>query len=165
MTSYTDSFEFNNNYSSPLFYPEDEYNSLYYNENEYYNNVIIAINKKYDYSTNSEINNRKPIFDFNYSTINLPCAELDPPKILFGLKRRKKPGKKKDELEDDYFGKKSYVHTRNKFDNIITKIQVSYINFLINFANIILDAYNRKDLKFFNLNAKFKSHQRKYPRI
>ena len=163
MTSYNDSFEFNNNYSSPLFplnyfnkNEEDEYNSLYYNGNDYYNNVVIAINEKYDYSTNSEINNKKPNFDFGYSTIHLPCAELNPPKILFGLKKRKKPGKKSEQFEDDSIGKKSYIHTRNKFDNIITKIQVSYINFLVNFINIILDAYNRKDLKFFYLNAKFK---------
>ena len=79
---------------------------------------------------------------------------IESSKILFELKKRKRPGKKITEESNN--NKKAYVHTRNKFDNISTKIQVSYINFLIDFINHILYSLNMSDLKFYNVDAKFK---------
>ena len=52
--------------------------------------------------------------------------------------------------------KKSYIHSKLKYDNILTKVQRSYINFLIEFINAILSSQWRKDLKFLFINSKIK---------
>lgn len=78
-------------------------------------------------------------------------------KVNFVLRKKKKPGKNK-KINDNQINnnKKSYTHSKKKFDNILTKIQVGYINFLVDFINYILELYGRKDLKFRYLDSKIK---------
>ena len=169
MTQYFTFEEEKNNNSFPVFYPnnfpckdyiEYENNNQVYNEKEffqYFKYAIDSINENNDCSTFSEINHndsKNECLNLNNSNIDLVRFPIESSKILFELKKRKRPGAKiKKESKNN---KKIYVHTRNKFDNISTKIQVSYINFLIDFINNILYSLNMSDLKFYNLDAKFK---------
>ena len=125
------------NNSFPVFYPnnffskEYEHNNQFYNENEYFQYVINFINENNDCSTESEINyndSKDEYLDLNNSKIDRVEFPFESSKILFEIKKRKRPGAKiKKESKNN---KKVYVHTRNKLDNIATKIQVSYFNFL-----------------------------------
>jgi len=115
------------------------------------------LNEKTDDSTTNENKSNdcsNGALDFTNIVIPRP---IEFQKVLFDLKKRKKPGakSKNNEINND---KKPYIHTRNKFDNIATKIQVSYMNFLINFINIILNTIKRSDLKFYLLDANFKKN-------
>ena len=113
-------------------------------------------NNDYDNSTytGSFFQNFEPFFE---ETIPRP----ENLKINFILRKRKKPGAKK-KIEDNEINKnkKPYTHTKKKFDNILTKIQVSYINFLVDFINRILELYGRKDLKFRYLDSKIKKNNK-----
>jgi hypothetical protein len=158
-----------NNNSFPVFYPnnfpckddlEYENNNQIYNEKEffqYFKYAIDSINENNDCSTASENNHndsKNECLDINNSNIDQVKFPIESSKILFELKKRKRPGHKI--IKESNNKKKTYVHTRNKFDNIATKIQVSYINFLIDFINNILYSLNMSDLKFYNLDANFK---------
>ena len=166
MTQYYTFEEEKINNSFPVFYPnnfpyiEFEYNNQINNENEffqYFKYAINSINENNDCSTASEIihnDSKKECLDLNNWDVDPVKFPIESSKILFELKKRKRPGKKITEESNN--NKKAYVHTRNKFDNISTKIQVSYINFLIDFINHILYSLNMSDLKFYNVNAKFK---------
>ena len=89
----------------------------------------------------------------------IPKPEIT--KINFLLKKKIKPGSKK-KINDNQINnnKKPYTHSKKKFDNILTKIQVSYINFLVDFTNYILELYYRKDLKFRYLDSKIKKNNK-----
>jgi hypothetical protein len=151
------------NNSFPVFYPnnffskEYEHNNQFYNENDYFQYLINFINENNDCSTESEINyndSKDEYLDLNNSKIDRVEFPFESSKILFEIKKRKRPGAKiKKESKNN---KKVYVHTRNKLDNIATKIQVSYFNFLIDFINNILYSLKMNDLKFYYLDANFK---------
>ena len=47
-------------------------------------------------------------------------------------------------------------HDRNSEDNIIRKLQVNYINFLVDFVKEVLETIGRKDLSFLPLDHNFK---------
>ena len=132
---------------------DDMDNNHEFNEPVYYNFVIESINEN-DNSTSSE-NNLMPFKD---KKITIPEIEeqSNSQKPLFGLRKRKRPG-----MTKKYDGEeRPYVHTKNKFDNILTKLQVSYINFLVYLVNIILEAYGRKDLKFYLIDSKIKKNNK-----
>ena len=162
MTNYFNFEEQKINNSFPLFFPYnclykvDEYN-YQHNDFDYYKNVINSLNEKTDDSTTSENKSNdcsNDALDFTNTVMPKP---IESQKVLFDLKKRKKPGAKikNNEINNN---KKPYIHTRNKFDNIATKIQVSYMNFLINFVNIILNTIKRSDLKFYLLDANYKKN-------
>ena len=47
-------------------------------------------------------------------------------------------------------------HDRYSEDNIVSKIQVNYINFLVDFVNEVLETIGRKDIFFLSLGHNFK---------
>lgn len=71
-------------------------------------------------------------------------------KKLFSINTPKKRGRKKD--------KKNAVKEHGKYDedNIIRKVQVSYINFVIDLYNKIFEGFGKNDLKLIPLDYFFK---------
>ena len=125
------------------------------NEEDYFENIFnLNDNSNYDDSTfaGGLLQIYEP--DFLYT---IPKPENH--KIKFLVRKRLKPGKKIEDNQNND-NKKSYIHSKKKFDNILTKIQVSYINFLIDFINYILELYGRKDLKFRYLDSKIKKNNK-----
>ena len=66
------------------------------------------------------------------------------------------PGHKKINKPEDKVNKK--IHTKNNYDNIITHVQVDFINFVINLSNDILQSEFGKDkeLRFKDISYKIK---------
>lgn len=129
-------------------------NSFFFVKKEEYDNLDYSLTENNENSTLTE-NNFEPKDDlFPYKKIN-NNKYLVP---LFGLKKRKKPGKKKE--ENELLDKKPYIHTKIKFDNILNKVQISYINFLVLFVNLILKKYGREDLKFLTIDSKIKKNNK-----
>ena len=144
----------NHYFENPYFYEEKNVFSNNFNEEEYFVNEVNCMNNINEcYSTFTESNLSK--FNENYmkkdETMNLSHLVPDK-KIYFGLKTKKRPGKGERIFTD----KKSYLHTKNKFDNILTKIQVGYVNFLVDFTNIIIEKLGRGDLKFRYIDSSIK---------
>ena len=79
---------------------------------------------------------------------------------VFELRKRQKPGKKRNDVINNESDKNHYIHTKIKFDNILTKVQVSYVNFLVDFINIVLENFGRKDLKFKYIDSKIKKNNK-----
>lgn len=136
----------NHIYESPCFYDGINFFNYNYNDEEYFTNEVNDIKNNNEYnSTFSESNTS--IINKNITkkdeSLNLTSTNLDP-KIYFNSKKKKRPGK----IRVIFTDKKPYLHSKNKFDNMLTKIQVGYINFLVNFTNIIIEKFGRSDLKF-----------------
>ena len=143
----------NHIYESPWFYDGINFFNYNYNDEEYFANEVNdnEYNSTFSGSNISIINKNYIETD---ESLNLSLLNQEP-KIYFKLKK-KKPGKKRKLLTD----KNPYLHTKNKFDNILTKIQVQYINFLINFINIIIENFGRSDLQFKLIDASLKKHNK-----
>ena len=75
---------------------------------------------------------------------------LSPKEKCFQFLLKKKRGRKKVDI------KNNKSHGKGEEDNIIRKIQVSYINFVIDFVNIICKEIGRSDLHFIPLDYDFK---------
>lgn len=65
-------------------------------------------------------------------------------KNLFEIKKAKTPGRKPENKEGEE-EKSKKMHKKNAFDNIITKVQVHYIKFIINLANDIIEQELKMD--------------------
>ena len=111
------------------------------------------------YSSNNNVINDKYLNEsiinhcHNFlNNINLNNSENKQEKI-FLITKRGRPGKRITSYEKKYI-----THTKHKIDNILTKIQVSYINFLVDLINKILYEINRSDLHFLYLDGKFKKY-------
>lgn len=155
------------NYNMEPFFQENNKLGINYFENNSFNGNYNEIQNEEDffkyfkikdnnYSDDSTyIGNSFQSHDSNFEEI-IPKPEI--PKINFLLNKKKKPGKKKIDDNQINNNRKSYIHSKKKFDNILTKIQVSYMNFLVDFINIIIELYGRKDLKFRYLDSKIKKN-------
>lgn len=155
------------NYNMEPFFQENNKLGINYFENNSFNGNYNEIQNEEDffkyfkikdnnYSDDSTyIGNSFLSHDSNFEEI-IPKPEI--PKINFLLNKKKKPGKKKIDDNQINNNRKSYIHSKKKFDNILTKIQVSYMNFLVDFINIIIELYGRKDLKFRYLDSKIKKN-------
>ena len=77
-------------------------------------------------------------------------------KNKFFVKKMKKPGKKRE----DNKGENKKIHDNKEYYNIITKVQVHFISFLINLSNdIIIHIFgDDKNLYFKDLDYKIKSN-------
>jgi hypothetical protein len=126
---------------------ETNLNEDYY---EYYNTVNQSNNDSILYDNNSMNNNNKDSYYF----LNLNRNKV------FELRKRQKPGKKRNDVINNESDKNHYIHTKIKFDNILTKVQVSYVNFLVDFINIVLENFGRKDLKFKYIDSKIKKNNK-----
>lgn len=133
------------------------FNQNYYDE-EYFRYLIYYMNRNYFYYTLDET--YLPETDIiTEDTFLFPSIGNKPEiyKDIFGLRKKKKPGKEKTILSD----KKPYFHTKNKFDNMLTKIQVGYVNFLHDFMNmIIIEKHGRKDLAFKLIDSSIKKNNK-----
>ena len=68
---------------------------------------------------------------------------------LFQIEKNKKRGRKSM--------KKKKFHLKSDFDNVLTKIQIHFLNFLINVSNDVLKAtLTKNNLHFKHINYKFK---------
>lgn len=162
----TDNYSSNNSKKFDLAPIFNYFNKYVYNENNEHfknnecifnfdiNSIDNTVNEKT--STLDENNfNINTKFFINDNSVHLPHFEK-PKKIVFFLRKKGRKGIRSaaniistDETKQD-------IHTNISDDNIITKIQVSYINFLINLINKILTALKRNDLKFLYIVAKYK---------
>ena len=79
-------------------------------------------------------------------------------KNKFSIKKMKKPGRKGEDNKGENFFKK--IHGSKEYDNIVTKVKVHFISFLINLSNdIIIHIFgNDKNLYFKDLDYKIKSN-------
>ena len=104
------------------------------------------IGHPFNYKFNPEFENTDNILFDNFSS-----KENSNQKIInkFSVITQKKRGRLK-------LSKNSKAHGKFDLDNMIRKIQVSYINFITNFINVILKAIGRGDLKFISLNYFYK---------
>ena len=144
---------FENNFIKDYYYYKEIPNEE--NNFQYFFNIK---DNSYDDSTTY----KESIFQMYDPDFERTIPRPENPKINFLLRKRKKPGaKKKIENNKINNNKKAYTHTKKKFDNILTKIQVSYINFLVDFINRIIELlYKRSDLKFRYLDSKIKKYNK-----
>ena len=79
-------------------------------------------------------------------------------KNKFSVKKMKKPGRKGEDNKGENCFKK--IHGSKEYDNIVTKVKVHFISFLINLSNdIIIHIFgNDKNLYFKDLDYKIKSN-------
>jgi len=117
-----------------------------------------------DYESINSIENYENIFDFNCSNKTNPINnDKIEEKILYftddsedtkkeKTKKLLKRGKKRKDNE-----KNLTFHDKNSSDNLLRKIQVHYLSFIISYSNDILKSLNYKK-KFLKLNYKFKSN-------
>ena len=89
-----------------------------------------------------------------FSVTIVPQKENDE---LTGKKRKRG---RQVEVSDSTAGKSQKTHDKFSTDNLLRKIQVHYISFLISFINEILKALNFKQ-QFFKLDYKFKRNVNK----
>ena len=77
-------------------------------------------------------------------------------KVEFQIEKKKNRGKERKSKMDGNSNIK--IHSKNDYDNVITSIQVHYINFIIKLSNdILLSVYgNEKDLQFKDISYEFK---------
>jgi len=80
----------------------------------------------------------------------------NPKNVKFQFKTKMAPGHKKIKKPEDKVNKK--IHTKNIYDNIITHVQVDFINFIINLSNDITQSEFGKDkeLRFKDISYKIK---------
>lgn len=132
----------------------DETNSSNSNiENDEYD----FIGYPFNYRTNPEIEelnqNDSHIYNNSISSSNSNISTRQitfPQREMFSVFTQKKRGRKKVDI------KNNKSHGKGEEDNIIRKIQVSYINFVIDFVNIICKEIGRSDLHFIPLDYDFK---------
>jgi hypothetical protein len=102
----------------------------------------------FNFEKNIEIEEIKP--DISTLTKKESTKEDLSQKKLFLINTPKKRGRK--------IIKENNIKEHGKYDedNIVRKVQVSYINFMISFLNKILETIGRKDLSFIPLEYDFK---------
>ena len=145
INTYPNNDDYDNNYLDEPFYTLEE---LFHKERPIDTDKLNKnrISNPFD-STYESIN--KEYFDFSYPTFyQLPLNF--PKKNMFDLKYYRKRGRVSNDKEHDK--DKSFIkkkHMRTDFDNIQTKIQVHFTNFLIDLTNdVVYTEFNCKD-KFF----------------
>ena len=75
-------------------------------------------------------------------------------------KKKTKRGRERTIKGNENKNKKEKIHDKNTSDNLIRKIQVHYLSFIVSFLNDILKNLNYKT-KFLNLNYEFKMNIKK----
>ena len=74
--------------------------------------------------------------------------------------KKTKRGRERKIKENENENKKEKFHDKNTSDNLIRKIQVHYLYFIVSYLNDILNNLNYK-FQFLNLNYKFKMNTKK----
>ena len=87
------------------------------------------------------------------------------PRNLFVILNKKKRGRVKQERNQEEINEKEdndyiKIHDKNASDNLLRKIQVHYLSFIVVFLNEILSFLNLRQ-RFLNLNYTFKSNIKK----
>ena len=104
----------------------------------------------YDFFSTSDLDmsfNLDHGFELPFDLSAIPRVEdLDKNENNLRKKRGRKPFKDRN----------NKCHDKYSEDNIIRKIQVNYINFLVKFVNELLKTIGREDLSFIQLNYNFK---------
>ena len=85
--------------------------------------------------------------------------------VFIKKKRGRKEKEKENEKEKEEKNNKSLtlekkIHNKNRIDNIITKVQVHFLTFIISFLNDIISNLNYKQ-RFLHLDHKFKRNVKK----
>ena len=141
-------------------------------------------NVSYLESFNDSLNNNLPIFGIQeeekknnsmeeelnsiekkelYLIEKLNNLDISPrnPFMVLNRKRRGRVKKKRNQEEiNEKEDKDNKIHDKNRADNLLRKIQVHYLSFIVEFINEILAFLNIKVI-FFDLDHKFKNHIKK----
>ena len=116
-----------------------------------FDNILFPIFGFENINFNEQIN-----FVFNNQTYS-PSNNKSEVRPRFSIKNRKRG--RKGEIKEK---KKAKIirHDKNTSDNLLTKVQVHYINFIKQFLNDIIK-YFKYDKEFYNIDYKFKSNIKK----
>ena len=119
----------------------------YTKQNNQENALLNFIGHPFNYKFNPELENTHNIILLDKCASNENFSKKVTNK--FSVITQKKRGRLK-------ISNNSKAHGKFDLDNMIRKIQVSYINFIKDFMNVILKAINRKDLVFISLDYFYK---------
>lgn len=132
------------NFENDSFFETNNSNSL--------NSIEIDLNGfigyPFNFEKNIELEEIKP--DISSFTKKESTKEELSQKKIFSINTPKKRGRKINKENNNK------EHGKYDEDNIVRKVQVSYINFITYFLNIILKEIGRKDLSFIPLDYDFK---------
>ena len=123
------------------------------------NNNNIIPNDKIDLKTN-DFNNFMDDFDFCFNlNLNNDINENSPQKkntLKFEINCKRKRGRRGSNMKD--VTKPKRVHTSTDFDNILRKVQVHYLTFIVQFVNEVLENVYPHDRKrrFLNMGYDMK---------
>ena len=139
-----------------VIYPNFDFSSLQKDIND----KIDSDNECLEQNKNTTFNFDKILFN-NNSNEPIELNKNQKPKF-FTFKINKYIGRKRKVKKDCSFNelkeKEKKIHGKFDFDNILTKIQVHFINFIINIANDAIKViYKSNKLKFMAINYQFKS--------
>ena len=119
-------------------------------ENENENDLVNFIGHPFNYQINPEFENTHNLTMSNY-LFSKHFKSFHNQSNIFFVSSPKKRGRIKTRENTN-------IKPHGKFDedNIVRKIQVSYINFVTDFMNEIIKKIGREDLKFISLNYLYK---------
>lgn len=138
-----------------LFDPKNQYEDEYSITNEYSNSFqLFPFSNEIKDSTTSFNDFPMPDLFINHENYNKETlSQNDSSKILLSKKKYRGRQKKNQVTNDDNIKK----HDKFSTDNLLRKIQVQYMSFIILFLNEILEQFNYKQ-KFFKLDYQFKKN-------
>ena len=105
------------------------------------------------------------VFNFNKQTIELKEEEEEVKEykiVLFKPRKPKKRGRKKSLTNENNLKKpRRKMHCKTDYDNVLTKIQVNFLTFIINITNDIIEQNFKEknhDIYFRQINYKVKKN-------
>ena len=151
-----------NNLNFNLSYISQSENNTFHlesNNASFYLNLPIFRTQEEQKNNNTIENEKSPTEEKElYLIENLNNLRISPPKP-FTILNKKRRGRKKPEIKQNEINEKyndyEKIHDKYVIDNLLRKIQVHYLNFIVIFLNEILKFLNFK-LKFLNLAYNFK---------
>ena len=105
--------------------------------------------------------------DFTENEINNPEKEENKPRkpvLLFNVdKQEKYRGKKRREIIPSKLNNKPFIHSKYTADNLLRKVQIHYMTFIIDYSNTVLKKYGywKKEDFFVNISSDFKKNIKK----
>ena len=121
------------------------------------NYLVNFIGHPFNYQINPELENTHNFY-MSYYKQDIPSNNQYNQSNIFSVKIPKKRGRTKT-------SENTKSHDKFDEDNIVRKLQVSYINFVTNFMNEVIKKIGRQDLRFISLNYLYKRKVNKAHRL
>ena len=141
----------NQNESEPTFYNIPFFHEIFSNSenNFFHNDFVWSLNINNSLSSNLS-GDTNDIFPQNPLTFNSIFFQPEP-RNIFAVRKKVRPGRKKKENGDK-------IHLNTDLDNLLARIQVHFLSFIINISNDALIAEFGEDTeyKFRNIDYKIK---------